>query len=379
MSPSYSGEPSLLSSTSKGVQIDYANKGFVDGLTAVSMQVAIDPGQSSSALFGLGTSSDHFVEVVGVVNGKTVAGPDPSHLTTIGKIPTNTAYPAGWVYFTTDSFSNSSGTYMQAFVDQTEAVNATVAVPNLANYTGALIETANQAAYYTNIVVTSYEIPITIPGYNNMEGYGQGSALLVKLLPEYYNLTAEMTLKSWSVPQNNILSFQINAMNSTGTLKSTCRGFFQLGLDVNVNGDVAPWFVPGINCESNYFFSGRGISTPPGSELILSIVWSGADQDIVFTIRDKTTSQTFSSEIPYSGGGFYASYTQMEFQPCCNKYPITDYKFRGSLFNMQITEMSGKSEYLSANYMLPFTLDAPTSWNFNYYVGSNAGYNEESL
>jgi hypothetical protein len=73
-----------------------------------------------------------------------------------------------------------------------------------------------------------------------MEGYGQGSGLVVGLLPAYSNLTAQMNLHSWSVPQNDILSFQINAMNLTGTTVSTCHGFFQLGVDLDPLGRIAP-------------------------------------------------------------------------------------------------------------------------------------------
>jgi len=46
----------------------------------------------------------------------------------------------------------------------------------------------------------------------------------------------------------------------------------------------------------------------------------------------------------------------------------------GELINIQITTLDGKVISLPASYMLPFILDAPTSWNFSYYQNSTAGY-----
>ncbi|MFP3190110.1 MAG: hypothetical protein RXR31_02060 [Thermoproteota archaeon] len=87
--------------------------------------------------------------------------------------------------------------------------------------------------------------------------------------------------------------------------------------------------------------------------------------------------------MPYNGTPFYGTYTQLNFQPCCNLYPIQDYKMNGELINMQITTLDGKVISLPESYMLPFILDAPTSWNFSYYQNSTAGYlqylSEENL
>ncbi len=373
----YFGEPSLLSSTSQGKQIDYTQKSFVTGDAYVSFQVAIDATPNSVAYFGLGSSETQFVALVGVKGDFVVAGSNPSSASVIEPIPGGTAYPTGWVYLTANVFKNSSGAFvMQVYVDQTEAINSNVTVPQAQSYIGALVETTRGSAYFTDIVVSTYEIGITIPGYNNMEGYGQGSALNVKLLPSYVSLSALMKVNSWSVPQNNILSFQINAMNSTGTLRSTCRGFFQLGVDINKDGRLAPWYVPGVNCKPYYFTTLKGISTPPGTLLNLTI--SEAPTTLTFYIDDMNTSQVFTQAIAYNGNPFYSTYTQMEFQPCCAKYAISDYQLEGSIFGMHIITTTGQTETLKANYMLPFELDAPPTWNLNYYVGSMSGYNEVS-
>ena len=386
--PSYSGEPSLASSARKGTQIDTASQGFVTGDSFISFQVAIDASKASG-FFGLdGTNGP--VALVGVSNGKIVAGPDMNSLQSIEAVPTGTAYPTGWSYISANiydastSSNPSAGWVMQLFVDKTDQIAATVNVPNAASYTGAIIETTQGTAYYTDIVVSTYEIPIYIPGYNNMEGYGQGSGLLVNLLPAYYKLTAEMTLNSWNTPQQGILSYQINAMNFYGTTTSTCVGFFQLGVDLNPNGYISPWYVPGKNCFAHYFLSSQnpavepGVFSPPGTHLVLSIVYDLNANYINFTILDTSINEQFSATIPYSGTPFYGMYTQLEFQPCCNTSSIQSYKVSGALYNMQVTTLSGNTQSLPASYMLPFTLDAPPSWDFTYYQNSSAGYQQIS-
>ena len=387
--PDYSGEPSLASSAQKGVQIDTASSDFVLGDSFVSFQVAIDASKGSG-YFGLADSSGNPVAIVGVYNGQVVAGYSMSSLQTIEAVPSGTAYPSGWAYITANvydastSSSPSAGWVMQVFVDRTDQIAATFSVPDAASYASAIIETTSGTVYYTNIVVTSYEIGINIPGYNNMEGYGQGSGLLVSLLPEFNTLDAEMVLNSWNTPQSGILSFQINAMNYYGTTRSSCKGFFQLGVDLNPDGYISPWYVPGVNCFAHYFLPSnnpavqQGIPSPQGTHLTLSIVDNQSAKDIVFTIVDTTTSQTFSASIPYSGTGFYGAYTQLEFQPCCASYPIQDYQINGALYNMQITTVSGSTQSLNSSYMLPFVLDAPPSWGFTYYQNSIAGYQQVS-
>ena len=377
-SPSYSGEPSLWSSNVTGPQIDRASQGFQTGQPTLSFQVAIDAPTGSSGFFGLGNGSRAFVAVVGVQEGKVVAGPNPGKLKAVEAVPKGTAYPAGWVYISTIVSEGTSPRTMEVFVDGSSSIAAKITVPKAAGYTGALIKTTDGVVDYSNIVVSTYEIPIYIPGYNNMEGYGQGSGLLVSLLPAYDNYTATMTLHNWSVPQSNILSFQINAMNYTGSTTSTCTGFFQLGLDLNPDGTIAPWWVPGVNCEAHYFAGTAGVSTPAGSVLVLHILFDSSAKVIQFEIDDTTIGTTWSHNLPYSGGAFYAAYTQMEFQPCCNSSPIGDYKLDGSLTQMQITPVGGTAEDLPASYMLPFLLDAPSSWDYGYYQNSSAGYTEIS-
>lgn len=375
-SPNYIGEPVLNSSASNGNQVDYATKGFKLAQSQISFEVAMNAGSSTEGYFGIGSSSSNFVALVGVVDGIVYAGNNLTSLQKIGAVPEGTAYPAGWVYMIADITSSHDQWSMVVYVDQTYTANATISVPNVGKYTGALIETTSGTIYYSDITVSTYQMAINISGYNNMEGYGQGSDLYVKLLPAYNNLTAVMTLNSWSVPQAGILSFQINAMNYTGTTQSTCVGFFQLGMWLG-QGYIEPWYVPGVDCEPSFFTS--QLKTPQGTELVLSVLFQPSKHQILFIENDVTISKKFEKAIPYDGGAFYGAYTQMEFQPCCASYPIGDYKLQGSIFGLQITTMKGKTMQLPANYMVPFVLDAPSSWVLEYYQSTPAGYNESSI
>ena len=376
-SPNYSGEPVLNSSANSGSQVDYATKGFKLGQSAISFEVAMNAGSGTKGYFGIGSSDSTFVAVVGVVDGKVYAGASLSSLKEIEAVPKNTAYPKGWVYIIADIVLTSGKWTMQVYIDQTYTINTNINVPNAGKYTGALIETDRGTIYYTDIIVSTYQMAINISGYNNMEGYGQGSDLYVRLLPAYNNLTAVMTLTKWSVPQSGILSFQINAMNFTGTTQNTCVGFFQLGMSLDQSGQISPWYVPGVDCEAQGFVN--QVSTPPGTQLVLSILFKPSSHEITFIENDITISKKYEVSIPYNGGAFYAAYTQMEFQPCCNSYKINDYKLSGSIFGLEITTTSGKTMQLPASYMTPFELDTPTSWLLEYYQGTPAGYNESSI
>ena len=395
-STTYSGEYSLASSGSSSVpQTDVANHGFVTGDAFISFQVAIDAG-TGSGYFGIysgAASSPSAVALVGVAGGDVFAGANLGSLQDIGPVPTGTAYPAGWVLISANVYDASThkdptaGWVMQVYVDQTIAPNLTPSVPEASAYSGALIETTGGAVHYSDIVVSTYEMATTIPGYNNMEGYGQGSGLLVTLLPPFTTLSAEMDLNSWDTPQTGILSFQINAMNFYGTTSTTssCVGFYQLGIDLNPDGYIAPWYVPGRNCIAHYFMNSQnpaiqnGIYAGPDTRLQVSITDDQSAKEVVFTIVVTSStlgSQTFTASRPYNGTEFYGTYTQLEFQPCCNLFPIQDYTFSGELYNMQTTRAGGTPQSLPAGYMLPFMLDAPTSWNLGYYQGSVSGYQQ---
>ena len=390
-SVTYGGEPSLLSPARPGTpQVDRA-QGIVAGGSFVSMQVAIHGGSGGTGFFGLADSGGVPVAVVGVQNGEVYAGATPSTASAVEPVPTGTAQPAGWVYLAVNVYAvagkggSPPAWQMDVFVDRSDQVAAAgVSVPAAGTYAEARIATTAGTVAYSDIVVSNYEIPIYLPGYNNMEGYGQGSGLLVQLLPAFTTLSAQMTLSSWDVPQSGILSFQVNAMNYYGTTRSTCKGFFQLGIDLDPNGTIAPWYVPGVNCVAHYFLPsnnpavGAGFASPSPTHLTLTIQDQPAMKEIRFQIVDHSVGPSlryWNATIPYEGTEFFGSYTQIEWQPCCSNYPISDYSLNARMYGLTISGGNlSAPELLGANYMLPFVLDTPPSWSFTYYDGSSAGY-----
>ncbi|HUJ77805.1 MAG TPA: hypothetical protein VLX64_02240, partial [Thermoplasmata archaeon] len=156
--------------------------------------------------------------------------------------------------------------------------------------------------------------------------------------------------------------------------------------DLNPGGYIAPWFVPNNNCVAYYFNSNNtprlspGFATPAGSRLSLKIVDNPAAKTITFQITDlavRGTNHTVTATIPYNGTPFYGAYTQVEWQPCCSKSPISSYFFNGTLYHLMISGGNLTAPYsLPATYMLPFALDVPPSWCFTYYDQGIAGYDQ---
>jgi len=387
----YLGEPSLKSTVRGSVpQIDHTTRSFVAGDASLSFQAVVNYAASGAGFVGLADRTGP-VAVVGISAGSVAAGATPATATAIGPIPTSgTAQPAGWVDLlvylnaTTPSTPNTAPWLMTVYVDRTDVAAATnLRLPGAGNYTGAILDTTAGTVYYTDLTFTTYQIPTTIPGYNNMDGYGQGSGLIVSLLPGFTTLSADMTLSNWNVPQAGIIGTQINAMDYRGTTLSTCTGFFQLGVDLNPGGRIAPWYVPGVNCVATYFAtnstrSNGGFVTPPGSHLTLSITIDPTARTIEFQIVDLSVALShryWNASIPYYGTKFFGVYTQIEWQPCCSTHPIGSYFFNGTVTHLRISGGNLTSvQPLSASYMIPFALDVPPSWNFGFYDAPMAGY-----
>ena len=391
--PNYNGEPSLRSTAgSSSSQIDEAgpSSGVVAGNSFLSFQAEVNSAQGIGYL-GLVDPSGTPVAVVGAGNGEVFAGPSPSTATAIEPIPSGTAQPAGWTYLTANVYAlgsngkNAPTWVMDVFADRTDQAAASqVPVPGAGAYAAFWLDTTAGTVDYTNTILSTYEIPSTIPGYNNMDGYGQGSGLVVQSLPEFTTLTGRMVLDDWNTPQTGILSFQINAMNEYGTNRSTCKGFFQLGVDLNPEGYLSPWYVPGKNCVAHYFLNSSspaiapGFFSPNGTALGLEIQDQPRAKQVFFQIVDTSvrgTDEYWNATVPYSGTEFYGSYTQIEWQPCCSHYSIDQYFLNGTLEDLAISggQLSGPMA-LPASYMLPFALDMPPSWNLNYYDAGLAGY-----
>ncbi len=382
----YSGEPSLELAAG-GSAPGVVRHALAQENSTLSFQVAIAAGAGAGYLC-LVDGANHPVMAVGVSNGNVVAGADIGTATVVEAVPTGTAYPSGWVYLTGNLFNvstkSSVGWALQFFVDRTDLVAANLSLPNLGSYAAAALETTSGTAFYSNVIVTTYGIPTYLPGYNNMMGYGQGSGLVVQLLPAYTTVSAEMVLHSWDTPQAGILSFQINALNLYGTTRSSCVGFYQLGIDLNPDGMIAPWWVNGRNCIAHYFQHSMnahilpGIASPAETHLLLSITDNESNHSIDFQIVDTSVAPTayFNASVPYSGTEFYGMYTQMEWQPCCSNFPIAEYQLNAALYHLQLMDRTGATIPLKSDYMVPFVLDAPPSWNFGYYDDTNLGYQQ---
>ena len=378
----YFGEPSLSVSDSELINTN----GVITGDQFISFQVAVNAGKGMG-MFAVVNGNSQPIATVGVMGNSVYGGTNTQDLKLLGTAPSQSVYPGGWLYMTANVMNSSTqktfSWTMQLFVDGSNTVFANLSVPNAYQYAGiALINQEHTAVYFTDIVFTTYEIPIYLPGYNPMEGYGQGSGLLVNLLPAFTILHANMTLNSWNVPENNILSFQINAMNYYGTTTSSCVGFFQLGVDINQNMHIAPWYVEGTNCIAHYFLSSNnpapqyGFMAEPNSTLSLSIIIN-QNSTLSFQIIYFGSGLTkyFNATIAYSGTDFYSTYTQLEFQPSSD-YPINDYYFNGSLYNIAYGSSMSSMRTLNGSYMLPFILNAPPTWSFAYYQSSISGYQQ---
>ncbi len=385
-STTYGGEPSLQLAAGSKVP-GLVTHALPQENSTYSFQVAMNAGTDSGYLAFVDSQGNPVV-VVGVSNGNVVAGADLTSTHSVESVPAETAYPSGWVYLTGNLFNvstKSATTWdLQFFVDRTDQVAATLSVPGAGSARGIVLETTSGTVYFSNVMATTNGIPTYLPGYNNMMGYGQGSGLVVQLLPAYTTLSAEMVLHSWSTPQAGILSFQINALNDYGTTRSSCVGFYQLGIDLNPDGMIAPWWVNGRNCIAHYFLHSMnahilsGIASPAETHLVLTIADDVANHSIDFQIVDTSVQPVayFNASVPYSGSAFFGMYTQMEFQPCCNTSPIQDYQLSASLYNMRLTDAKAANVPLTAEYMVPFILNAPPSWNFNFYDEANLGYQQ---
>jgi hypothetical protein len=387
--PSYAGEPVLESWAGwDPPQIDRASAGFVQNDTFLSFQADVRVGYDGVGFVGLDGPSGP-VAVVGVGEGQVWAGAAPATAVAIGSIPSGTAQPAGWVYLLANVFQKGSGDSthwtMSVFIDQTATVaRQGIRLPDAGQYDGAILETERGTVDYTNLIFTTYQIALLAPYsiYNPMDGYGQGMGLNVQLLPAFTILSADFTLENWSVPVHGILSFQINAMNYTGTVGTSCRGFFQIGIDLDPGGKIAPWYVY-RGCNPHYFGhtgpegAWTGFPSPAGTRLSLSIRDNIATQAIQFQIVDWSVTgkdRFWNATIPYTGGLFYSTFTQVEWQTYSG-YPIDAYHFNGT---MRALTVSGGDLWrpmrLSAEYMLPIVLDAPPSWDLYYYDDATAGY-----
>ncbi|MGC8618682.1 MAG: hypothetical protein ACP5UZ_08135, partial [Thermoplasmata archaeon] len=305
----------------------------------------------------------------------------------IGNITMN-SNSNGWILVSGNLFKytigNESSWRLQVFVDNTTSVFANISTPGGYSYAGIEILSSSGTVFFTNIIFTSYRMAVYLPGYNNMEGYGQGSGALVSLLKPFTILHANFVLYNWSVTRYSTLSFQINAMNYNGAENQTANGFFQLGVDLDPNGKIAPWYVGNNRAIAIYFKNHQspdfmpGFPTPNGTVLGLTIQDIPSKGMISFQVIDYSVSNQYrywNVSIPYIGTEFYAAYTQIE-TSSMNGSQLNDYRFNGSMFNISYGSSIPSLVPLNSSYMLPFSIDAPSTWSLTYYSNQTAGYRQ---
>ncbi|MGC2289825.1 MAG: hypothetical protein WA688_08225 [Thermoplasmata archaeon] len=391
--PNYAGEPALVSSAEDGPQLDVATHNVVAGQTFLSLQGVIHPGPGATGFIGLGARGKP-VLLIGLGAGQVWAGPSLARLSDLGPIPIGSAQPNGWTYVTANiyqtdpSHSAPAMWEMDVFVDQT-AVPMVMgfSVPAAGKYTEALILTTQGRVAYSDYILTTYEIAEALNAQfapNPSDGYGQGSGVLVTLLPRFNILTSTIQLDNWNVPRTGILSVQIDAMNPGGANYPSCHGFYQLGVDLDPQGHIAPWYVP-KNCNPFYFQESQigvvssGFVSPPDTVLSLTIARVPSEGEMVFTLVDhnvRAPDAVWSAAIPYTGPAFVAAYTQIEWQ-ATSRVPVSQYFFNGSFAHLRISGQNLSAPVrLGPEYMIPFAVGVPPSWNFFYYNRSDAGYSQ---
>jgi hypothetical protein len=375
-SVNYSGEPALRSiASSTTPQIETDQDGFVRGNTGWALEAAIRATGTSAGYFGLGVPGHQFGLVIGVQDGKVVAGGSLSNLTTLEAVPTHTAYPAGWVYITAGWDYPTTDRFLVT-VDGSSDPPYVGYDANALSSTAVQLETTSGTVYYTDLLVTTDYINDYEPGFQNMTLYGESPGASVAPLPAYDVLSSTMTLDSWSVPKSHDISWQINAMNLSTTF---CSGFFQVGVDLDTGGHIAPWYVDGNaadECEAHYWpgnWPGVGTATPAGTVLHLTIDYETTAHKVVFTIVDVNLSKTWTKSIPYSGPAFVDASTQFEAQPSFNA-TIAKYKLLGWMSGLEITPQGGAPQGLTAQYMVPTMTNAPPTWDETYYNSTSSGY-----
>ena len=382
-SPSYFGEPSL--NVTNGTAL-FSDRNITKGDRSVSFQFAINARDGSGSFTVTNVSGREIATVYVWGNNVSVRAAD-ENASVNGTAPV-TPNDAGWILITGNLFNvssgNGSGWKLEVFVDRTISVFANISAPVGYSYSGLEISCVRGSVFFTDIIFSSYNMAVFLPGYNNMEGYGQGSGFLVNLLKPFTILHADFVLYNWSVVRYSTLSFQINAMNLIAAENQTAKGFFQLGVDLDPNGKIAPWYVGGNNAIAVYFKNYispdfmPGFNTPSGTVLGLTIQYLPLEKMIFFQIVDynKTGDTRFcNASVSYSGPEFYAAYTQLE-TTSMGESQLNGYRFNGTVFD--ITHGSDFSNMTSFNssYMLPFSIDTPVTWSLTYYNNYVSGYNQ---
>lgn len=383
-SMNYYGEPSLELSNKTNL---FTDQNITTGGQVTSFQFAINAAFGRGS-FSITNSDGHSIASISVSGRNVTISTNKSNSSPTGMMPLTSPPKEGWSLISgnlyNDSNGNGSDWNLQIFVDNTISVFANLSAPLGYSYGGIEISSLAGHIYFTDIVFSSYKMTQFIPGYNNMEGYGQGSGLIAHLLKPFQILHTNIVLDNWSVPRLSSLSFQINALNYSAALNPTAKGFFQLGIDLDPKGRIAPWYVGGKDAIAVYFPTHAqegvfpGFITPNYTLLGLTIEYIPTEGKIFFQILDYNVSGSaryWNATVAYNGPEFYATYTQLE-TPNMSQSQLTRYHFNGTMTNITYGSDFSSMSPLGNGYMLPYSINAPTVWSFTYYDGNSAGYHQ---
>ncbi len=379
--PNYFGEPSLAVGNGSTL---LSNRNITGGDQSVSFQFAVYA-RNGSGTFAITNYSGEGVLSI-LVSGTNISinalgsSSNIERSISVGSIVDN-----GWILVTGNLFvTNQTDWTAQLFVGKTISVFANISVPFGGSYAGIKLNTSKGVVYFTNIIFTSYRMAVFLPGYNNMEGYGQGSGFLVNLLHPFTVLHSDFNLSNWSVPTYATLSFQMNAMNLSGAENQTANGFFQLGIDLDPNGRIAPWYVGGKYAIATYFKNHPssdfmpGFTTPNNTALGLTIQYLPSEKLVLFQIVDYTVTgemRYWNASVPYDGPEFCSAYTQIE-TSSMSASQLSEYRFNGSMSNISYGSDITNLIPFNNSYMLPFSVDTPSTWSLTYYNDGMSGYRQ---
>ncbi|MEM0126843.1 MAG: hypothetical protein QXW29_02360 [Thermoplasmatales archaeon] len=292
----------------------------------------------------------------------------------------------GWDLIQGTAFENiSSGNdswNLQLFSEGNDVPLTNMSIRNMSSYSGLTAFVLNGSAYLSDVIFTSDPIALYLPGYNFMEGYGQGSGEIAQLLGPFTILHANIILYNWSSTSFGAMSLQINALNYSASLNPTARGFFQVGVDLDPAGSIAPWYVGGNNAVAVYFPNFYnpdfmpGFQSPNGTRLSLSVEYLTAKHLVLMQVIDYSVGRQFefwNASVQYSGPPFYSAYTQLELSSSASP---DGYSGHFLVYNITYGNSLESMQPFSPDYELPYSINAPSNWYISPYNFTVNGYSE---
>ncbi|MEM0141146.1 MAG: hypothetical protein QXN66_03810 [Thermoplasmatales archaeon] len=374
----FNGQPALELPQGSEVR---TTRYFTPGDRLLSFQFALSDAGGTGVFSIVNDSSENLVSIS--IHGETVQ-------VTSGNLSSNaTVLPSvnqsdGWVFIQGTMFVNLSrndGTwFLEMFSGSTASPLMNVSIGNISTYAGIKIVSLDGTTYFSNIIFTSDPLVTYQPGYNSMEGYGQGSGDPAQLLGPFTIMHANVVVYNWSSATFAALSLQINALNYEASINPTAQGFFQVGVDLDPAGSLAPWYVGGSNAVAIYFPNNLnpdfmpGFSSPNGTRLSFTIQYLTSKHIVRLQIIDYSVSKQFefwNATVEYQGSPFYAAYTQLELSASSSP---DGYSCSYLVYNMTYGNSPSAMQPFPPDYELPYSLNSLPNWYMSPYNDTINGY-----